>query len=264
MTVSTITRGIGPAILGIINLRTSARVCVIICLGCALDLSMVIASSHVASSTGVPTDFVDFWAASRLLVNGGNPFSPAEVLQLQQSVGYREPKPLLMWNPPWTLSFVLPIGFLDYGLGQFVWLLLQVFFLLLSAQRLWAIYSPTARQPYLPWIAAFTFVPTLMVLIIGQITPLVLLGVVGFLYFERKDQSSLGGRINNTNIDQTAFGLSVLDRIDPVGLATTSLAGCIRCDASWHNYRHHTGDDRSIDIFSVYRNVPVPWTIDSA
>ena len=187
MTVSTITRGIGPAILRIINLRTSARVYVIICLGCGLDLSMVIASSHVSSSTGVPTDFVDFWAASRLLVNGGNPFSPAEVLQLQQSVGYREPKPLLMWNPPWTLSFVLPIGFLDYGLSQFVWLLLQVFILLLSAQRLWAIYSPTARQPYLPWIAAFTFVPTLMVLIIGQITPLVLLGIVGFLYFERND-----------------------------------------------------------------------------
>jgi len=149
---------------------------------------MLIAESHGASSTDVPTDFVDFWAASRLLINGGNPFSPAEVLELQQSVGYREPKPLLMWNPPWTLSFILPIGFLDYGLSQFVWLILHVSLLLLSAQRLWAIYNPTARQPYLPWIAAFTFVPTLMVLIIGQITPLVLLGIVGFLYFERKDQ----------------------------------------------------------------------------
>ena len=148
----------------------------------------MIADSRGASSAQVPTDFVDFWAASRLLVNGGNPFSPAEVLELQRSVGYREAKPLLMWNPPWTLSFVLPLGFLDHGLSQLVWLLLHVFFLLVSAQKLWAIYSPSTGQPYLPWIAAFTFVPTLMVLIIGQITPLVLLGIVGFLYFERKNQ----------------------------------------------------------------------------
>jgi len=175
------------------NLRTSARFCMIICLGCVLHWSIVFAESHRAFGTGVMTDFVDFWAASRLLINGGDPFSPAEVLELQQSVGYLEPKPLLMWNPPWTLSFILPIGVLDYGLSQFVWLLLHVFFILLSAQKLWAIYSPTARQAYLPWIAAFTFVPTLMVLIIGQITPLVLLGIVGFLYFERKNQLFLAG-----------------------------------------------------------------------
>ena len=188
MTVFIQIHQLGAGILKIINLRTAARWCLVICLGCALDFSIATARSHGASSSGVATDFVDFWAASRLLINGGNPFSPAEVLELQQSVGFREPKPLLMWNPPWTLSFILPIGILDYGLSQFVWLILHVFFVLFSAQRLWAIYSPTTRQPYLPWIAAFTLAPALMVLIIGQITPLVLLGIVGFLYFERKNQ----------------------------------------------------------------------------
>jgi hypothetical protein len=175
------------------TLRTIARFCVIVFLFCALDRSIVFGESHPASSAGVLTDFVDFWAASRLLINGGNPFSPAEVLKLQQSVGYREPKPLLMWNPPWTLSFVLPIGVMDYELSQFLWLLIHIFFILLSAKKLWAIYSQTERQSYLPWIAAFTFAPTLMVLIIGQITPFILLGIVAFLHFERKNQLFLAG-----------------------------------------------------------------------
>ncbi len=193
MILSIIARGHGNRIIRKMNLRTSARFCVIICLICALDRSTVFAEAHPASGTGVQTDFVEFWAASRLLINGGNPFSPVQVLDLQQSVGYSDAKPLLMWHPPWALSFVLPVGVLDYGLSQFVWLTLHIFFILFSAQKLWAIYSPTARQAYLPWIAAFTFVPTLMVLIIGQITPLVLLGIVGFLYFERKNQLFLAG-----------------------------------------------------------------------
>lgn len=171
-----------------LNLPAIARFLMIVCLICVLDRPMLFANSAPVSETDRTTDFVDFWAASRLLISGGNPFSPAEVLELQQSVGYRDPKPLLMWNPPWTLSFILPIGVLDYELSELVWLVLNIFFILLSARKLWEIYIPTAQQMYWPLIAAFTFVPTLMVLIIGQITPLVLLGLVGFLYFERKNQ----------------------------------------------------------------------------
>lgn len=170
-----------------------ARCCAIICLFCVLDWSPAFAESHGASGTGAVTDFVDFWAASRLLINGGNPFSPAEVLALQRSVGFGESKPLLMWNPPWTLSFVLPFGAMDFRLSQFFWLLLHVFVIVLSAQKLWAIYSQTARKSYLPWIAAFTFIPTWLVLIVGQISPLILLGIVGFLHFERKNQLFLAG-----------------------------------------------------------------------
>src|SRR5437773_1475166 len=142
---------------------------VIIGLVCMLDQSFALAASQDASSPSIVTDFVDFWAAARLLLNGGNPFSPTEVLELQRSVGLVESKPLLMWNPPWTLSFVLPFGAMDFQLSQFFWLLLHVFFILLSAQKLWVIYSHVERKSYLPWIAVLTFIPAWFVLIIGQI-----------------------------------------------------------------------------------------------
>lgn len=164
----------------------------IVCFLCVLH-PFAFAETHSVPNTGFVTDFVDFWAASRLLINGGNPFSPAEVLELQRSVGLGESRPLLMWNPPWTLSFVLPFGAMDFLLSQFFWLLLHIFFILLSARTLWVIYSQTERKSYLPWIAALTFIPTCFVLIMGQISPLVLLGIAGFLHFEKKNQLFLAG-----------------------------------------------------------------------
>ena len=173
--------------------RFGARSCAISCLVCALDRRLVFGESHRDTSTGVFTDFVSFWASSRLLIDGGNPFSPTEVLQLQRAVGFSEAQPLLIWHPPWTLSFLLPFGAMDFQLSQFCWLLLNVFCILISAQKLWAVYGQAAANAYWPWIAAFTLLPTWMVLIIGQMSPLVLLGIIGFLHFERKNQLYLAG-----------------------------------------------------------------------
>jgi len=164
-----------------------------ICFFCALDRPALLADSHTDSRIGALTDFVSFWASSRLLIDGGNPFSPVEVLELQRALGLSEAQPLLIWHPPWTLSFLLPFAAMPFQLSQFFWLLMNVFFILLSAQTLWKIYCYPAPSAYRPWIAAFTLIPTWMVLIIGQMSPLVLLGIVGFLQFARKNQYYLAG-----------------------------------------------------------------------
>lgn len=173
--------------------RTAVNCCVIICMICALDRSITFAESNAASNTGALTDFVSFWSAARLLIDGGNPFSPVDVLELQRTVGLNEAKPLLIWHPPWTLSLLLPFGAIPFQLSQFLWLLMHVFLILFSAQILWQIYCHTASSAFRPWIAAFTLIPTWMVLIIGQMSPFVLLGIVGFLQFERKNQPYLAG-----------------------------------------------------------------------
>src|SRR6266550_3482752 len=133
-------------------------------------------------------DFVEYWAASRLFWYGGNPYSPAELMTLQQTAGWNGAAPLIMWNPPWSLLFTLPFGLVEYATSQFLWLLVHVILILYSAQQLWRIYGDNARSSRLPWILALTFVPTLFVLIIGQITPLVLAGLTLLLYAERKQR----------------------------------------------------------------------------
>jgi hypothetical protein len=164
----------------------------------ALSLALLPAGvgfADVAESSGVKgvRDFVEYWGASRLLLTGGNPYSPAELLSIQKAVGWSSAEPLIMWNPPWTLSFILPFGLLDFTSGQFVWLLAQVGCVLISAQALWrvnginGINGQAAAGGWTPWLLGLTFVPTSFVLILGQITPFILLGLTALLYFERKE-----------------------------------------------------------------------------
>lgn len=75
---------------------------------------------------------------------------------------------------------------MGFTTGQFLWLLLHVCLILISAQQLWRIYSNSGQSSRLSWVVALTFVPAVFVLIIGQITPLVLAGLTWFLYSERK------------------------------------------------------------------------------
>jgi hypothetical protein len=131
-------------------------------------------------------DFVEYWAAARLLVQGGNPYSPDQLLVLQRTAGWRDVQPLIMWNPPWALPFVAPFGLLSFTTGQFLWLVLHVCLILISAQLLWRIYSTSGQSFRLAWLVALTFVPAGWVLIIGQITPLVPAGLAWFLYSERR------------------------------------------------------------------------------
>jgi hypothetical protein len=131
-------------------------------------------------------DFVEYWSAARLFIEGGNPYSPDELIVLQRTAGWGGAQPLIMWNPPWTLPFILPFGLVSFTTGQLLWLLFHVWLLLISAQLLWRIYSDAGQSGRISWVLALTFVPSVFVLVIGQITPLVLAGLTLFLHAERK------------------------------------------------------------------------------
>jgi Glycosyltransferase family 87 len=130
-------------------------------------------------------DFVEYWAATRLLLTGNNPYGPTELFELQRSVGWTDSIPLLMWNPPWALSIILPFGLASFDVAQFLWLLLNIFIVVFCAKQLWLLYGgpPTAYRR--AWLVVLTFAPAYLVLILGQIGPLILLGLVGFLICAR-------------------------------------------------------------------------------
>ncbi|MGZ8464867.1 MAG: hypothetical protein ACXWXT_04935, partial [Candidatus Binatia bacterium] len=75
----------------------------VVLLCCALVGSADFISLCIASAQTTPTaqpagvrDFVEYWSASRLLLNGGNPYAPDELLQLQRSVGWDSGAALIM------------------------------------------------------------------------------------------------------------------------------------------------------------------------
>jgi hypothetical protein len=132
-----------------------------------------------------PYDFVEYWSAGHVLLEGGNPFDPEQLFPVQRSMYHDVRKTVMMWNPPWTLPLVVPFAALPWRLAQFLWIGLQLGAVLLSADILWRMAGGSARQRWLAWLIALTFAPTLFLLMIGQISGLLLLGLSGFLYFTR-------------------------------------------------------------------------------
>ena len=52
-------------------------------------------------------DYVAFWSGARLHLTGGDPWLGEEVLALENQVGWPNPYALVMWNPPWTLTYLV-------------------------------------------------------------------------------------------------------------------------------------------------------------
>lgn len=143
-------------------------------------------------------DFIEYWSASRLLLDGKNPYSIEELRVLQRPLTGSE-TPLIMWNPPWALSLLAPFGLMEYSTSRWLWLILNLGLVLFSARWLWSRY---VRWEGSPWIAtggtfllAITFLPGAVVLSLGQIGPVILAGIVGFLSLVQRKQYFWAGAV---------------------------------------------------------------------
>ena len=140
-----------------------------------------------------PSDFVEYWSAGRLILTGANPYDPAALFTLQHEYGCPDDRPIMMYNPPWTLPFVLPFAWLDYGTARLLWLLVHLGLVLVCADLAWRLYGGSPARRWLAWGLAFAFFPMLIALRMGQIGPLMLAGLVGFLWFVRQGRFGWAG-----------------------------------------------------------------------
>jgi hypothetical protein len=138
-------------------------------------------------------DFVAFWSAGRLLLNGQNPYDAGLFQAIQASTGWSERLSFPMWYPPWAFSLVLPFAWLGYAEARIVWLGLNIILLVLCANLLWKVYEGPPRLRIVAWGIALIYCPDLFALRIGQITLFPLLGLVCFLMFLRQGNIWLAG-----------------------------------------------------------------------
>lgn len=136
-----------------------------------------------------PDDFVEYWAAAKLTLNGQNPFDGELLLPLQQHAGRDTHEPIMMWNPPWSLPAVLPLGLLAARDAQLLWLLVHFLVMGFCADRLWLQLGGARDIRWVSWAVVFTFMPTVFALSSGQISAFLLLGAVLFLECERRISS---------------------------------------------------------------------------
>ena len=97
-----------------------------------------------------PDDFVEYWAAGHLNLEGKNPYDSKLLIPLEEEAGRKEEFAVMMWNPPWTLSFVMPYGAIHPFDAKVLWLLQNFLLVLISADWLWRIYGGPRHLRWLP------------------------------------------------------------------------------------------------------------------
>ena len=143
----------------------------------------------LAKGVSLPVnDSVAYWATARLLLNHQNPYDTKALLALERQVGYTRKTPLATLNPPWILPFLMPLAFFSYPEAQKLWLVFACACVAFSIYLLWKLYGRTRYPTPAAWLLLVLFTPLLMVLAIGQVGPLVILGIAGFLWFEQRQK----------------------------------------------------------------------------
>jgi hypothetical protein len=138
-------------------------------------------------------DFLEYWTAGNLNFNDGNPYSPTEMFSLQKQLGWDQPYPLMMFNPPWLLTVAMPFSMIAYPFSRFLWFIFELFILFIAADLLWKTFSGNPNQRWIAWLVVLSFGPTLQTLKLGQVSPFITLGLAGFLFFLDKEKPFWAG-----------------------------------------------------------------------
>lgn len=174
-------------------MRNSKKIFLWVSLLVSIGVLLWSASSLISQDELYVNDLVEYWAAGKLNASGQNPYDPDALLSLQKEAGWLYDEPDMMWNPPWTLALVMPLSIIPYQFSWIISLLVWIAVIALSSNWLWSIYGGGSGKLWLPWLIAFSFAPVFISIGLGQITPFMLLGLSGFLYFERIGRDTWAG-----------------------------------------------------------------------
>jgi hypothetical protein len=133
-------------------------------------------------------DLAQYWAAAHLLPQ--NPYSMDLTSRFEQSAGIYS-TPLITKMPPWALVTFLPLGLFGYHVSFALWAVASVVIVG------WCTYA-VGRGVYpgtsiAPAVLPFIFGPTFVLLMLGQYTVFVLLGVILFCLFIQHEREWLAG-----------------------------------------------------------------------
>jgi hypothetical protein len=152
---------------------------------CVLAAAFAVPVFTNSTPPAPPNDFAFYWTAARLVLEGRNPYSVADTVDLQRRVFPGHDRALVMLNPPWILPLIVPFGIAAFATGKSIWFAMQLASLAISVHWLWDLYGENGSR-WIGWLVAATFLPVAVVLAIGQIGPLILLGLAGYLRFQAR------------------------------------------------------------------------------
>jgi len=154
---------------------------------CILLAAYLIAASQHFYNEG--TDFVSFWLAPRLLLEGKDPYNPADWVTARGTYGAQQiSEPTFLYPYPLAV-LLLPLGLLPLNYAAVLWVALSILAILFIIQAVLSLWKDDWPITYLiPVIVGiFLFRAVAVLLYLGQIDWLILLCVVlGMLHWEKQ------------------------------------------------------------------------------
>ncbi len=147
------------------------------------------------------SDFVAYWSASHLLVTGGSPYNQSEMAELQKSINpadnRQQAELISAWNPPWMVLALVPLGFLPYSIAVAAWTFVNIFLIGLILILAWQLSKgpENSRGILAVVVAGYFFGITISYLAIGQVTVLVLLGLILSVWWLNQKKDLTAGAI---------------------------------------------------------------------
>ena len=147
-----------------------------------LGYALVLHSPQIRQNVAV-RDSIAYWAAGDLAIHHQNPYDHTTVFRMEQEHEYKDPRPLILRTPPWSLFLVAPLGFLNPFWAWVAWIGLSLSCLLIG-MRLCARMYAEGTPLNLFTIVGYTFAPVAACLVSGQMGLVLMLGIVLFLWWE--------------------------------------------------------------------------------
>lgn len=153
----------------------------IVAAGVVYVLALFIAG--LTDQNAAARDFIAYWSAGQLLVQGGNPYDFRAVAGRELAAGRKGSEPVLMMrNPPVALPLVAPLGLVRPKTGLILWLFVLLGSLGGCVWLLWRLHGKPRSSYHL---LSFLFAPALACFMAGQFGIFLLAGVVLFLSLHR-------------------------------------------------------------------------------
>lgn len=164
-----------------------------VALGFVALLCVAAEDADVRRGLVVPVDYLQFWSTGYLTVRGENPYDSVRLFELQRTVYPEFQYPIISWHPPFGLVLNVPFGLLPVVPGYLLWIGLQTACVLAAAVLLWKAGGGTDADRWVAVVLALAFAPTLIVVMMAQVTPVCLLGLAGFAWGARANRPVLAG-----------------------------------------------------------------------
>ncbi len=139
-------------------------------------------------------DLFPYWASAHLMLGGANPYDYDAIVALMAEVLPEREAIEPAWNPPWLAVVLMPLAILPYDAAVRVWVVFNLLAVNGVTWLIWRWTSESRRQPpiWLP-LLGLGFYAALVMIAIGQISIIILLGLVACLAALRAGRDGWAG-----------------------------------------------------------------------